>query len=82
MATRKDGSARPDACRSPQEMSYEEALRELESIIERLEQGDIALQESLQEHRRGTELLKRCRGILDAAEQEIEKLTAEEAPDT
>ncbi len=78
----RPGASAAAARRPPEEMSYEEALRELESIIERLEQGDTALAESLQEHRRGTELLKRCRGILDAAEQEIEKLTAEEAPET
>jgi exodeoxyribonuclease VII small subunit len=60
-------------------MSYEQAIEALESIIERIEQGKIGLQESLAEYQRGAALLKRCRGILDVAEQQIEKLTVEQA---
>jgi exodeoxyribonuclease VII small subunit len=63
----------------PEKMTYEQAIEELESIVDRIEQGQIGLQESLAEYRRGAALLKRCRGILDVAEQQIEKLTAEEA---
>ncbi len=63
----------------PEKMSFEQAIEELESIIGRIEQGKIGLAESLAEHQRGVALLKRCRGILEAAEQQIEKLTVEQA---
>ena len=67
--------SRPD----PDKMSYEQVIEELESIIGRIEQGKIGLAESLAEYQRGAALLKRCRGILEAAEQQIEKLTVEQA---
>ncbi|MHC4130156.1 MAG: exodeoxyribonuclease VII small subunit [Planctomycetota bacterium] len=67
--------SRPD----PDKMSYEQVIEELESIIGRIEQGKIGLAESLAEYQRGAALLKRCRGILDVAEQQIEKLTVEQA---
>ena len=62
-------------------MTYEQALGELESLIERIEQGEIGLEESLTEYRRGAALLKRCRGILETAEQQIEELTADQRDD-
>ena len=58
-------------------MTYEQALAELEALIERIERGEIGLEESLAEYRRGAALLKRCRAILDTAEQQIEQLTAD-----
>ena len=67
--------SRPD----PDKMSYEQVIEELESIIGRIEQGKIGLAESLTEYERGAALLKRCRGILEVAEQQIEKLTVEQA---
>ncbi len=54
-------------------MTYEQAITELESIVERIEQGKVGLEESLNEYRRGTALLKRCRSVVEAAEQEIRK---------
>ena len=62
-------------------MTYEQALAELEALIERIERGEIGLEESLAEYRRGAALLKRCRGILDTAEQQIEQLTADGSED-
>lgn len=58
-------------------MTYEQAVAQLESIIERIEQGRIGLEESLGEYRRGAALLKRCRAILEAAEQQIEQVSAD-----
>lgn len=66
--------SRPD----PEKMSYEEAIEELESIVERIERGEIGLEESLAERRRGEALIKRCRGILEHAEQELEQVTPPE----
>ncbi|HWB20623.1 MAG TPA: exodeoxyribonuclease VII small subunit [Phycisphaerales bacterium] len=55
----------------PEDMAFEDALAELEQIIERIEQGEIGLEESLQQRKRGDALIRRCRGILDTAEQEL-----------
>jgi exodeoxyribonuclease VII small subunit len=57
-------------------LTYEQALGELEALIERIEQGEIGLEQSLTEYRHGAALLKRCRSILDTAEQQIDELTA------
>ncbi len=63
---------------TPESMSFEQAVEELESIIERIEQGQIGLEESLAQRRRGDALIKRCRSVLDAAEQELAQITAEQ----
>jgi exodeoxyribonuclease VII small subunit len=63
----------------PEKMTFEQAIEELESIIGRVEQGKIGLAESLAEYQRGAALLKRCRGTLEVAEQQIEKLSVEQA---
>jgi exodeoxyribonuclease VII small subunit len=63
----------------PEKMTFEQATEELEEIIERIEAGEIGLEESLAERRRGEALIKRTRAILDAAEQELAKMSAEDA---
>lgn len=75
-----DGSGGPDGP-DPASMSYEDALAELESIIERIEQGDVPLEAMLEARRRGGRLLHRCRSILDAAEQELESLALDDLPE-
>lgn len=76
-AKKTPNKARPD----PKQMSFEQAVQELESIIERIEQGEVGLEQSLDEYRRGGTLIKRCRDILDVAEQQIQKMTAQETAD-
>ena len=58
-------------------MSYEEAVEELESIIARMERGESALEDSLREYARGDALVRRCRQVLDQAEQRIEAITGQ-----
>ncbi len=60
----------------PEELPYEEAVEEIEAIIERIESGEIGLEESLAQYERGTRLIRRCRAVLDRAEQRIEELDA------
>ena len=55
--------------------SFEAALEELEEITERMEAGDVALDESLRLYERGTFLLGFCQKRLDTAEQQIQKLS-------
>jgi exodeoxyribonuclease VII small subunit len=57
-------------------MGYEEAVEELESIVERMERGDGALEDTLREYARGDALVRRCRQILEQAEQRIEAIGA------
>ena len=65
----------------PRKLSFEKAVEELELIIERIEQGEVGLEESLDEYRRGAQLIKRCRDVLDVAQQQIEKISAQEIAD-
>jgi len=59
-------------------MSFEEAIKELTSIVSKIEQGQIPLQDSLEQYERGMALIKHCRGILQQAEKRIEKIATEE----
>lgn len=59
----------------PVALSFEEALRALESIVRRLESGDVPLDESISLYSEGEALRKRCMDRLQAAEARIRKLT-------
>jgi exodeoxyribonuclease VII small subunit len=54
--------------------TFEEAQRELEQIVERLERGEAGLDEAITLWERGEELYKLCVGRLDAAQGRIEEL--------
>jgi exodeoxyribonuclease VII small subunit len=54
--------------------TFEEAQRELEQIVERLERGEAGLDEAITLWERGEELHKICVGKLDAAQGKIEEL--------
>ncbi len=56
--------------------SFEEALNELESLVETMEQGDLTLEESLKSFERGVELANSCQLALKSAEQKVEILSA------
>ncbi|HEX5999976.1 MAG TPA: exodeoxyribonuclease VII small subunit [Hyphomicrobiaceae bacterium] len=56
-------------------MSFERALKELESIVERLEKGAVELEESIVIYERGVALREHCDGLLRQAEAKVEKLT-------
>lgn len=64
-----------DADRTPiEEMSFEDAMRELEEVVRRLE-GDVALEESIALYERGSKLRARCAAKLKEAEQKVATLT-------
>ena len=54
--------------------AFEEALGELETLVEQLESGELSLDQSLQQFKRGVELTRHCQGILDQAQQVVEQL--------
>tara|TARA_R110000851_G_scaffold213709_2_gene366264 strand:- start:753 stop:998 length:246 start_codon:yes stop_codon:yes gene_type:complete len=55
-------------------LEYEAAISELESLVERLEKGDISLEESLKLYERGVLLTRDCQEALQAAEQKVQML--------
>lgn len=57
--------------------AFEEALIELESLVETLERGDQSLEASLQSFERGIELTRTCQKALDEAEQKVRILSGE-----
>jgi exodeoxyribonuclease VII small subunit len=57
------------------DMSFEKALKELESIVGRLERGDVELEESINIYERGEALREHCDRLLKQAEAKVEKLT-------
>jgi exodeoxyribonuclease VII small subunit len=56
------------------ELSFEEALEELEAVVQRLEEGDLRLDETIALYERGVWLAQRCNDALDAAELRVEQL--------
>lgn len=58
-----------------EQITFEEALSELEKIAEKLERGQLTLEESIQSYERGMELKKVCQSILKDAEGKIEYLS-------
>lgn len=57
---------------------FEDALKALEVVVERLERGDLSLDETLSEYENGVKLYKQCNSLLEAAEKKIQILTKDE----
>jgi len=55
-------------------LSFEVALKELEGIIQKLESGEVALEESITLYERGAALKAHCEATLGAARERIEKI--------
>jgi exodeoxyribonuclease VII small subunit len=62
-----------------QELSFERAIEELESIVKRLEEGKVPLEESVAIYERGEVLKRRCEDLLRQAEARVEKITFDAA---
>ena len=56
-------------------LSFEKAIEELESIVKRLEEGKVPLEESVAIYARGEALKRRCEELLRQAEARVEKIT-------
>jgi exodeoxyribonuclease VII small subunit len=61
-----------DAASTPR---FQDAIAEVESITARIEQGEIGLEDSIDQYEKGMELLARCREILARTEQRVEDIT-------
>ncbi len=53
---------------------FEKSLAELESLVEQLESGQLSLDQSLQQFKRGVELTRHCQDVLEQARQTVEQL--------
>lgn len=60
------------------EMSFEQAMAELEKVVGRLESGDVPLEESIRLYERGAELKARCEAKLKEAEEKVARITLDE----
>lgn len=58
-----------------EEMSFEEAMRELEGVVGQLERGDVALEASITLYERGAALKARCEKTLKEAEEKVAAIT-------
>lgn len=70
-----NAGARAESQPAPQNPpSFEDAIGELESIVQRMESGALSLEDSLAAYRRGAELASFCRKALSAVEQQVRVL--------
>jgi exodeoxyribonuclease VII small subunit len=78
MAARKKAKAKKNAEVDPSDegetLSFETAIERLEGLVDRLEQGDLELEESLGIFEQGVALSKQCTTKLEAAERRVEQL--------
>ena len=65
-----------------EKMTFEQAIQQLKGIVDRIEQGEIPLQDSLEQYEKGMALIKHCRDILQKAEKRIERISKEEPPES
>ena len=76
MATMETSTAKPaEPHIDIQGLTFERALKELETIVTRLERGDVELEDSIAIYERGEALRKHCDKLLKQAEAKVEKLT-------
>ena len=61
-----------------EKLTFEETIKELTNIVGKIEQGQIPLQDSLEQYEKGMAMIKHCRTILQKAEKRIEKISKEE----
>ena len=61
-------------------LGFEQAIAQLTDIVGKIEQGEIPLQDSLEQYEKGMALIKHCRGILKKAEERIEDISREGGP--
>lgn len=77
MTAKKASRKQRDPIDPEPEINFETALERLENLVDRLEQGDLELEESLGVFEEGVGLTKKCAGKLESAERRIELLVRE-----
>ena len=59
-------------------LNFEQAITELTTIVEKIEQGEVPLQDSLDQYEKGMTLIKHCRTLLHDAEARIEVISKQD----
>ena len=59
-------------------IDFETSLKELEELVEKMEQGDLSLEQSLKDFERGVALTRACQQALQSAEQKVQVLLSED----
>lgn len=67
-----------DSAKPIEEMSFEEAMSAFEAIVDRLDRGDVPLEQSIAIYERGVALQKHCEGKLKQAQMRVEKIVTGE----
>jgi|TARA_B100000959_G_C14973181_1_gene620534 exodeoxyribonuclease VII small subunit len=62
----------------PEKMTFEQASEELEAIVKRIEEGDDDLEKMMEVHKRGQLLVKRCKELLENAQQQIQTMESKD----
>ena len=65
-----------------QPVPFEQSLKELETLVETMERGDLSLEESLAHFERGVQLTRACQQALKDAEQKVEALLIKNGQET
>lgn len=73
------GAKAETALAGVENLSFEQALAELEAIVANLERGNVPLEESIAIYERGEALKQRCEALLKAAEARVETITRDAA---
>ncbi|VAW79472.1 Exodeoxyribonuclease VII small subunit [hydrothermal vent metagenome] len=68
--------------RSQKQPDFETALAELEALVEKMEQGDLSLDESLKQFEHGVQLTRSCQQALQDAEQKVQILLEQNGQET
>lgn len=63
----------PDQHDAPER--FEERMARLESLIDRIESGEIGLEDSIDAYEQGVAIIESCRSLLESAEQRVDELT-------
>lgn len=70
------------ATKKTQAFNFEKSLAELEELVERMEQGELSLEQSLKDFERGVGLIRQCQQSLQEAEQKVEMLVSKGGKET
>ena len=69
----------PSENTAQENLSFEDALKELETIVEKLERGEVSLDDAVTAYERGAMLKKLCQDRLDEARLKVDKIRAQKA---
>ncbi|KSU63594.1 exodeoxyribonuclease VII small subunit [[Bacillus] enclensis] len=64
--------------KTKEDLSFEEAMEQLEGIVEQLEEGEVPLEKALQFYQKGMALSKYCHDTLNSAEKQLTKMITDE----